>query len=84
LNVNRKNIKRSQADYEKQRREKEKERKVLGQQKKDSKKTAQQEEAAMMNRMLQAAKTLERMVNQNIYDEISQGFLNFMILNITK
>lgn len=29
----------------------------------------------MINRMLQAAKTLERMVNQNIFDDISQGRL---------
>lgn len=28
---------------------------------------------AVGQRMLQSAKTLERMVNQNIFDEISQG-----------
>ena len=31
------------------------------------------ESTALTYRMLQAAKTLERMVNQNIFDEIAQG-----------
>lgn len=43
--------------------------------KEDMKKKAQMETTAMTNRMLQAAKTLERMVNQNIFDDISQGRL---------
>lgn len=43
--------------------------------KEDVKKKAQMETTAMTNRMLQAAKTLERMVNQNIFDDISQGRL---------
>lgn len=41
------------------------------------KKKAQMESLAMTNRMLQAAKTLERMVNQNIFDDISQGVVLF-------
>ena len=67
----------SQEDYAQQQREKEKERKTLGQQprKDDPKKKAQQENTAMTSRMLQSVKTLERMVNQNIYDDISQGEL---------
>ena len=36
----------------------------------------------MTNRMLQAVKTLERMVNQNIYDEISQGRWNLAIQSV--
>lgn len=35
------------------------------------------ESLAMTNRMLQAAKTLERMVNQNIFDDVSQGRRSF-------
>lgn len=64
-----------QEDYGQQEREKEKERKLgVGQSKKDDpKKKAQIEAVAVTQRMLQAAKTLERMVNQNIFDEISQG-----------
>ncbi|KAG5314080.1 DYI2 protein, partial [Acromyrmex insinuator] len=65
-----------QEDYAQQQREKEKEKKVpLAQPKKeDVKKKAQLESSAMTNRMLQAAKTLERMVNQNIFDDISQDY----------
>lgn len=64
-----------QEDYTQQQREKEKEKKApLAQLKKeDVKKKAQMESSAMTNRMLQAAKTLERMVNQNIFDDILQG-----------
>lgn len=64
-----------QEDYAQQQREKEKEKKApLTQPKKeDVKKKAQMESLAMTNRILQAAKTLERMVNQNIFDDISQG-----------
>lgn len=47
--------------------------------KEDVKKKAQMESLAMTNRMLQAAKTLERMVNQNIFDDISQGECSFAI-----
>ncbi|XP_058796099.1 dynein intermediate chain 2, ciliary isoform X2 [Phymastichus coffea] len=65
-----------QEDYAAQQREKEKDRKVLAQQTKkdDPKKKAQLESAATTNRMLQALKTLERMVNQNIFDDISQDY----------
>ncbi|KYM96979.1 Dynein intermediate chain 2, ciliary [Cyphomyrmex costatus] len=65
-----------QEDYAQQQREKEKEKKApLTQPKKeDVKKKAQLESSAMTNRMLQAAKTLERMVNQNIFDDISQDY----------
>lgn len=64
-----------QEDYAQQQREKEKEKKApLAQPKKeDIKKKAQMESSVITNRMLQAAKTLERMVNQNIFDDISQG-----------
>lgn len=41
--------------------------------KEDLKRKAQMEAMATTIRMLQASKTLERMVNQNIFDEISQG-----------
>ncbi|XP_029672896.1 dynein intermediate chain 2, ciliary isoform X3 [Formica exsecta] len=65
-----------QEDYAQQQREKEKEKRApLTQPKKeDVKKKAQMESLAMTNRMLQAAKTLERMVNQNIFDDISQDY----------
>ncbi|XP_071647830.1 dynein intermediate chain 2, ciliary [Temnothorax longispinosus] len=65
-----------QEDYAQQQREKEKEKKVPVTQpkKEDVKKKAQMESSAMTNRMLQAAKTLERMVNQNIFDDISQDY----------
>lgn len=68
-----------QEDYARQQREKkEKERKQLvpqqqKQQKEEVKKKTPVEAVAVHQRMLQAAKTLERMVNQNIYDEISHG-----------
>lgn len=65
-----------QEDYAQQQREKEKEKKVpLTQKKEEIKKKAQIESLELNNRMLQAAKTLERMVNQNIFDDISQGKL---------
>lgn len=52
--------------------------------KEDVKKKAQMESSAMTNRMLQAAKTLERMVNQNIFDDILQGkFLIFQLINFS-
>jgi len=41
--------------------------------KKDLKKKALLESTAMTQRMLEAAKILERMVNQNIFDDIAQG-----------
>ncbi|XP_043284310.1 dynein intermediate chain 2, ciliary isoform X2 [Venturia canescens] len=65
-----------QEDYAQQQREKEKERKLPAAQtrKDDLKKKAQIEAVAVTQRMLQAAKTLERMVNQNIFDEISQDY----------
>ncbi|XP_032675983.1 dynein intermediate chain 2, ciliary-like [Odontomachus brunneus] len=65
-----------QEDFAQQQREKEKEKKApLTQPKKeDVKKKAQIETSAMTYRMLQAAKTLERMVNQNIFDDISQDY----------
>ncbi|XP_025990622.1 dynein intermediate chain 2, ciliary isoform X3 [Solenopsis invicta] len=65
-----------QEDYAQQQREKEKEKKApLAQPKKeDVKKKNQIESSAMTSRMLQAAKTLERMVNQNIFDDISQDY----------
>lgn len=64
-----------QEDFAQQQREKEKEKRApLTQPKKeDVKKKAQIETSAMTYRMLQAVKTLERMVNQNIFDDISQG-----------
>lgn len=63
-----------QEDFAAQQREKEKDRKVMGQQaRRDDRKKAQLENTAMTNRMLQSIKTLERMVNQNIFDDISQG-----------
>ncbi|XP_011505542.1 PREDICTED: dynein intermediate chain 2, ciliary [Ceratosolen solmsi marchali] len=62
------------ADYEQHRLEKEKERKVLAVHKEDVKKTTLHGDAAMANRMLQAAKTLERMVNQNVFDDILQDY----------
>ncbi|XP_076753588.1 dynein intermediate chain 2, ciliary [Xylocopa sonorina] len=64
-----------QEDYAQQQREKEKERKLpLLPKREDLKKTVQTESMALTCRMLQAAKTLERMVNQNIYDEIAQDY----------
>ncbi|KOX69960.1 Dynein intermediate chain 2, ciliary [Melipona quadrifasciata] len=65
-----------QAYFAQQQREKEKERRlpVLQLKKEDVKKKAQIESTALTYRMLQAAKTLERMVNQNIFDEIAQDY----------
>lgn len=51
--------------------------------KEDIKKKAQTESDAISYRMIQAAKTLERMVNQNIFDEIAQGwYFNSIIFKI--
>ncbi|CAD1473387.1 unnamed protein product, partial [Heterotrigona itama] len=63
-------------DFAQQQREKEKERRlpILQLKKEDVKKKAQIESTALTYRMLQAAKTLERMVNQNIFDEIAQDY----------
>ncbi|XP_018339741.1 PREDICTED: dynein intermediate chain 2, ciliary isoform X1 [Trachymyrmex septentrionalis] len=66
-----------QEDYAQQQREKEKEKKappLIQPKKEDMKKKVQLESSEMTNRMLQAAKTLERMVNQNIFDDISQDY----------
>ncbi|XP_023290226.1 dynein intermediate chain 2, ciliary isoform X3 [Orussus abietinus] len=65
-----------QEDFAQQQKEKEKERKApMIQPKKDeSKKKSQMEALAVSERMLQAAKTLERMVNQNIFDDILQDY----------
>ncbi|XP_046145422.1 dynein intermediate chain 2, ciliary [Osmia bicornis bicornis] len=65
-----------QEDFAQQQREREKERRipVVQPKKEDLKKKAQTESMALMSRMLQAAKTLERMVNQNIFDEILQDY----------
>lgn len=53
----------------------------LTQKKEEIKKKAQIESSELNNRMLQAAKTLERMVNQNIFDDISQGKLLSIFLS---
>ncbi|XP_072157958.1 dynein intermediate chain 2, ciliary [Bemisia tabaci] len=67
-----------QQDYEAQQREKEKERvsKMTSQVKKEEprKKSSKGGMDPTMVRLLQAAKIIERMVNQNLYDEISQDF----------
>ncbi|XP_043595755.1 dynein intermediate chain 2, ciliary [Bombus pyrosoma] len=65
-----------QEDFAQQQREKERERRIpfLQLKKEDMKKKAQTESTALICRMLQAAKTLERMVNQNIFDEIAQDY----------
>lgn len=70
-----------QEDFAQQQREKEKEKKApLTQPKKeDIRKKTQTETSAMTYRMLQAAKTLERMVNQNIFDDISQGIITIFV-----
>ncbi|XP_076382491.1 dynein intermediate chain 2, ciliary [Megalopta genalis] len=65
-----------QEDFAQQQREREKEKRVpiLQLKKEDMKKQAQSQSMAMSARMLQAAKTLERMVNQNIFDDIAQDY----------
>ncbi|KAG7208577.1 hypothetical protein KM043_014788 [Ampulex compressa] len=67
-----------QEDYEQQQKEKEKEKEkklpLLPLKKDDLKKKAQEDSVAVTQRMLQAAKTLERMVNQNIFDDIAQDY----------
>ncbi|XP_076393241.1 dynein intermediate chain 2, ciliary isoform X3 [Megachile rotundata] len=65
-----------QEDFAQQQRERERERRIpLAQPKKeDPKKKTDTESAALASRMLQAVKTLERMVNQNIFDEILQDY----------
>ncbi|CAK9815927.1 Dynein intermediate chain 2, ciliary [Anthophora quadrimaculata] len=65
-----------QAYYAQQQREKEKERRLpfLQPKREELKKKSQTESMAVTCRMLLAAKTLERMVNQNIFDEIAQDY----------
>ncbi|CAK9798086.1 Dynein intermediate chain 2, ciliary [Anthophora plagiata] len=65
-----------QEDYAQQQREKEKERRLpfLQPKKEDLKKKSHTESMEVTCRMLLAAKTLERMVNQNIFDEIAQDY----------
>ncbi|XP_043249584.1 dynein intermediate chain 2, ciliary [Colletes gigas] len=65
-----------QKDYAQKEREREKEKRIplLPSKKEDSKQKAQTESMALTSRMLQAAKTLERMVNQNIFDDIAQDY----------
>ncbi|XP_015178921.1 PREDICTED: dynein intermediate chain 2, ciliary isoform X2 [Polistes dominula] len=65
-----------QEDYMQQQREKERERRlpVTQVRREDIKKKEQMENIEMYDRMIKAAKTLERMVNQNIFDEIAQDY----------
>ncbi|XP_076686586.1 dynein intermediate chain 2, ciliary [Andrena cerasifolii] len=65
-----------QEDFAQQQREREKERRIplIQTKKEDMKKKAQTESMAVTARMLQAVKTLERMVNQNNFDDISQDY----------
>ncbi|XP_014615358.1 PREDICTED: dynein intermediate chain 2, ciliary isoform X1 [Polistes canadensis] len=65
-----------QEDYMQQQRERERERRlpVTQVRREDMKKKEQMENIEMYDRMLKAAKTLERMVNQNIFDEIAQDY----------
>ncbi|XP_076162193.1 dynein intermediate chain 2, ciliary isoform X2 [Ptiloglossa arizonensis] len=64
-----------QEDFAEKEREKEKERRIPHMQlKKDPKHKVQSESTALTSRMIQAAKTLERMVNQNIFDDIAQDY----------
>ncbi|KAK2585476.1 hypothetical protein KPH14_010133 [Odynerus spinipes] len=65
-----------QEDFMNQQREREKDRRMptTQGQKEDISKKEQTENAEMLARMLKAAKTLERMVNQNIFDEIAQDY----------
>ncbi|XP_054001475.1 dynein intermediate chain 2, ciliary [Hylaeus anthracinus] len=65
-----------QAYFAEKERERDKERRIplLQPKKEDPKQTAQTESMALTSRMLQAAKTLERMVNQNIFDDIAQDY----------
>lgn len=64
-----------QQDFEVQQREKEKEKKdkVVPNQKPEAKRKDLQATADISNRTLLAIKTLERMINQNTFDEIAQG-----------
>jgi dynein intermediate chain 1 len=64
-----------QQDFEAQQREKEKEKKdkVVPTQKPEVKRKDLQITSDTTNRTLLAIKTLERMINQNTYDEIAQG-----------
>lgn len=64
-----------QQDFEVQQREKEKEKKdkVVPSQKPEAKRKDLQATADISNRTLLAIKTLERMINQNTFDEIAQG-----------
>ncbi|KOC64238.1 Dynein intermediate chain 1, axonemal [Habropoda laboriosa] len=65
-----------QAYYAQQQREREKERRLpfLQPKREELKKKSQTETMAVTCRMLLAAKALERMVNQNIFDEIAQDY----------
>jgi dynein intermediate chain 1 len=64
-----------QQDYEAQEREKEKDKKdkVASTQKLEVKRKDLETTSDVTNRTLLAMKTLERMVNQNTFDEIAQG-----------
>nr|XP_050849745.1 dynein intermediate chain 2, ciliary isoform X5 [Vespula vulgaris] len=65
-----------QEDYMLQQRERERERRlpIVHVRREETKQKEQIETIEMYDRMLKAAKTLERMVNQNIYDEIAQDY----------
>ncbi|XP_043667944.1 dynein intermediate chain 2, ciliary isoform X1 [Vespula pensylvanica] len=65
-----------QEDYMLQQRERERERRlpIVHVRREETKQKEQMETIEMYDRMLKAAKTLERMVNQNIYDEIAQDY----------
>ncbi|XP_033609005.1 dynein intermediate chain 2, ciliary isoform X4 [Cryptotermes secundus] len=65
-----------QQDFEVQQREKEKEKKdkVVPNQKPEAKRKDLQATADISNRTLLAIKTLERMINQNTFDEIAQDY----------
>nr|XP_031841350.1 dynein intermediate chain 2, ciliary isoform X2 [Nomia melanderi] len=65
-----------QEDFAQQQREREKEKRIpiLQLKKEDIKRQAQTQSMVVSARMLQAAKTLERMVNQNIFDDIAQDY----------
>jgi dynein intermediate chain 1 len=64
-----------QQDFEAQQREKEKDRKdkVVSTQKPEIKRRDLEITSDVTNRTLLATKTLERMINQNTFDEIAQG-----------
>lgn len=64
-----------QEDFERQKKEKEKDRKGPPVVKKDETKKKLDPESKVNERMKQSAKILERMVTQNIFNDISQGRL---------